>query len=50
MVHRKGRSEVAQLRFFANIHASMFRVPYIGKCFFVVCRAGAQLETRHGHP
>ena len=39
MVHRKGRSETVLLRFVSKIHASMLRVPYIGKCLFVVCRA-----------
>ena len=32
MGHRKGRLEVVQLRFFANIHVSMCLFPYIGKC------------------
>ena len=39
MGRRKGRSEAVLLRFFAKIHASMFRSYYIGNCFLVVCRA-----------
>ena len=39
MVHPKGRSEVVLLQFEAKIHANMLRVPHIGKCLFVVCRA-----------
>ena len=35
----KWRSDATLLRFFAKIHVSMFRVPYIGKCFSDVCRA-----------
>ena len=33
----RGRSEAVLLRLVAKIHASMLRVPYIGKCSFVVC-------------
>ena len=39
MGRRKGRSEVAQLRFFAKIHVCMYQFPYTGKYFSGVCRA-----------
>ena len=39
MGRRKGRSKVVQLRFFAKIHVSMCRFPYIGKCCSELSRA-----------
>ena len=39
MGRRKGRSKAVQLRFFAKIHVSMCRFPYIGKCCSELSRA-----------
>ena len=39
MGRRKGRLEAVQLRFFAKIHVSMCRFPYIGKCCSEVSHA-----------
>ena len=39
MGRRKGRLEAVQLQFFAKIHVSMCRFPYIGKCCSEVSRA-----------
>ena len=45
----KGPSEAVQLRFFAKIHVSMCRFPYIRKCFSEFVARWAQTETRHGY-